>query len=401
MTATTRVMIALWHERWHRLVRGVARVWVHRRPTLWAHLARRARCLAPRSLRGLATWLAVDALVLAAAAWGLIGLSRGADAAARLDYRALAVVTAAPRLPAEIQNPRAANGFAAALVRPVTAASQPTPTEPTARPDVTATTTTAPPVARLMSPQPTTTATGAPVTVVDVPNELGAIAAGAALDTAPRRVLEITSTLPQPTVEPVTATPASVDPTLTTTATETTQSLVTDTAPPPTETDTPTPTRTAVPVILETWTPSLPGAPGWYGVGACALAEQTAPIGGNPLAWPADSHYLSGYAYSGWHPAIDVAATYGAPIYATDSGVVVYSGWNDTGYGTFLIIDHGDGLWSAYAHLSQTLVGCLQPVVQGQLIGTAGATGYAQGVHLHFELYQSGVGQVNPWSRLP
>ena len=80
---------------------------------------------------------------------------------------------------------------------------------------------------------------------------------------------------------------------------------------------------------------------------------------------------------------------------------MVYAGWNYTGYGNFVIIDHGDGQWSAYAHLSQILVECSAAVTQGELIGLAGATGTATGSHLHFEIFQAGLGQVNPWPRLP
>ncbi len=149
------------------------------------------------------------------------------------------------------------------------------------------------------------------------------------------------------------------------------------------------------------WTPKVPGAPGWYGPGACVQSELAAPIGTRHLTWPAGSHTVSGYTYSAWHPGIDVTALYGTPIYAIDTGVVVYAGWNYTGYGDFVIVDHGDGQWSAYAHLSQILVECSAILTQGQLIGLAGATGNATGSHLHFEVFETGLGQVNPWPRLP
>lgn len=157
----------------------------------------------------------------------------------------------------------------------------------------------------------------------------------------------------------------------------------------------------APPAPPPVWTPTLPGAPGWFGPGACAQHELAAPIGAQTLVWPADSHSVSGYTYSVWHPGIDVTALYGTPIYAIDTGVVAYAGWNDAGYGNFVIVDHGDGQWSAYAHLSQVLVKCSAAVTQGQLIGLAGATGNATGSHLHFEIFQAGVGQINPWPRLP
>ncbi len=149
------------------------------------------------------------------------------------------------------------------------------------------------------------------------------------------------------------------------------------------------------------WTPKVPGAPGWSGPGACVQSELAAPIGTRHLTWPAGSHTVSGYTYSAWHPGIDVTALYGTPIYAIDTGVVVYAGWNYTGYGDFVIVDHGNGQWSAYAHLSQILVECSAILTQGQLIGLAGATGNATGSHLHFEVFETGLGQVNPWPRLP
>lgn len=75
------------------------------------------------------------------------------------------------------------------------------------------------------------------------------------------------------------------------------------------------------------------------------------------------------------HPAIDIAAGLGTAVYAVDGGVVVYSGWNDWGYGNLLIIDHGNGWQSIYGHLSQLNVGCGEGVKQGQMVALAGSTG--------------------------
>ena len=89
----------------------------------------------------------------------------------------------------------------------------------------------------------------------------------------------------------------------------------------------------------------------------------------------------------------------GAPIYASDTGVVVFSGGSIWGYGNLIIIDHGNGFQTAYAHLSQINVGCGAIVNQGQLIGLAGSTGHSTGAHLHFEI-RYGSARVNPWDYL-
>jgi murein DD-endopeptidase MepM/ murein hydrolase activator NlpD len=123
-------------------------------------------------------------------------------------------------------------------------------------------------------------------------------------------------------------------------------------------------------------------------------------LGSGTFVWPADARTLSGYDYSGVHRGLDIRAGLGAPIYAADSGVVVYGGWNDWGYGNLVVIDHGNGWQSVYAHLSQWNVACGQSVNQGEVIGLAGSTGRSSGAHLHFELrYESAY--VNPWTVLP
>jgi murein DD-endopeptidase MepM/ murein hydrolase activator NlpD len=126
----------------------------------------------------------------------------------------------------------------------------------------------------------------------------------------------------------------------------------------------------------------------------------TGAVGTATFVWPADAHTLSGFDFSSIHPGIDIRAPLGVPIYATDSGVVVYAGWNDFGYGNLVVIDHGNGWQSMYAHLSQWNVQCGQSVNQGNLIGLAGSTGHSTGAHLHFELKYNGA-RVNPWTVLP
>ncbi|MBN2550135.1 MAG: peptidoglycan DD-metalloendopeptidase family protein [Anaerolineales bacterium] len=133
----------------------------------------------------------------------------------------------------------------------------------------------------------------------------------------------------------------------------------------------------------------------YYGSGACGAIYEGA-IGTGTFVWPTTDRTLSGYTYDpAVHPAIDIGGAEGNPIYATDSGVIVYSGWSDYGYGYLIVIDHGNGWQSAYAHLSAIAVGCGQSVYQGGYIGALGTTGNSSGPHLHFELAINGV-KVNP-----
>jgi murein DD-endopeptidase MepM/ murein hydrolase activator NlpD len=76
--------------------------------------------------------------------------------------------------------------------------------------------------------------------------------------------------------------------------------------------------------------------------------------------------------------------------------VVVYAGWNDWGYGYMIVLDHGNGWQTLYAHLSGINVGCGQGVRQGRVIGAVGSTGNSTGAHLHFEMQSDQYGKVNP-----
>lgn len=152
---------------------------------------------------------------------------------------------------------------------------------------------------------------------------------------------------------------------------------------------------------FRTWVvPTIPrGAAGVntsiYGPGACDTSAGGA-FGSGTFIFPAPNHVLSGNDYWGGHLALDFAAATGDPIYATDSGLVVYSGTVGGGYGIMVMIDHGNGYQSLYAHLSSTNVRCGASVRQGAVIGWAGSTGNSTGPHLHFEIRYLG-GFVNPW----
>jgi murein DD-endopeptidase MepM/ murein hydrolase activator NlpD len=101
-----------------------------------------------------------------------------------------------------------------------------------------------------------------------------------------------------------------------------------------------------------------------------------------------------------WHTGLDIATDYGTPIRAADSGVVSYTncGWGG-GYGNFIVINHGNGYATLYAHLSAIYVSAGQPVRRGQTIGAEGSTGFSTGPHLHFEIRYNGAYQ-NPLSYL-
>ena len=135
------------------------------------------------------------------------------------------------------------------------------------------------------------------------------------------------------------------------------------------------------------------------GPGACPGGYSGGAVGGGFFAWPSNNRFLSGTNFTSYHPGIDIAAAYGDPIYAADSGVVVFAGWSNYGYGNMVVIDHGNGWQTLYAHLSQWNVSCGQSAAQKNVVGLAGSTGNSSGPHLHFEM-QYGGGRVNPWNYL-
>jgi murein DD-endopeptidase MepM/ murein hydrolase activator NlpD len=132
-----------------------------------------------------------------------------------------------------------------------------------------------------------------------------------------------------------------------------------------------------------------------YGEGYCG--EVTGVSGTGSFVWPTTYTYLSGYDYSSIHHGIDIAGAIDNPVYASDAGVVVYAGWNNSGYGNLIILDHDNGWQTVYGHLDQVLVNCGQSVGKGDEIGLLGTTGNSSGPHLHFEIRKDG-GYVNPWN---
>ena len=133
--------------------------------------------------------------------------------------------------------------------------------------------------------------------------------------------------------------------------------------------------------------------------GGCDTGEGGA-FGSGSFIWPAANQYLSGNDYFDGHLGIDIAAGTGAPVFAADSGVVVYAAPIGGGYGNMVMIDHGNGYHTVYAHLSQISISCGASVAQGTTVGYAGSTGNSTGPHLHFEVRYLG-GFINPYFVLP
>lgn len=106
--------------------------------------------------------------------------------------------------------------------------------------------------------------------------------------------------------------------------------------------------------------------------------------------WPAAGKITQGYSF--YHKAFDIANNAGGPILAADSGTVLIAGWPDnSGYANRVMIDHGNGFVTLYAHLSVIQVQAGQRVARGNVIGQMGCTGRCTGTHLHFEVRRGGV----------
>lgn len=117
------------------------------------------------------------------------------------------------------------------------------------------------------------------------------------------------------------------------------------------------------------------------------------PYGSGNFMWPVFGLMSQGYRND--HRAIDVAANTGTFITASDRGEVIRAGWNDQGYGMFVVIDHNIDYITLYAHMSEVFVKEGDIVSQGQIIGAIGSTGNSTGPHLHFEIRDFGR-RANP-----
>ncbi|HEX9015200.1 MAG TPA: M23 family metallopeptidase, partial [Chloroflexota bacterium] len=125
-------------------------------------------------------------------------------------------------------------------------------------------------------------------------------------------------------------------------------------------------------------------------------ARPSAPSGS--FRWPTTGG-ISTY-FSGAHRGIDIMSRTGVPIYAADGGTVVTAIKGAYDYGNYLVIDHGNGYRTLYAHLSAFSVEYGERVGKGENIGAVGSTGISTGPHLHFEVWENGV-KVDPLGYLP
>lgn len=115
--------------------------------------------------------------------------------------------------------------------------------------------------------------------------------------------------------------------------------------------------------------------------------------GSGVLSWPCEGPITSPFGYRIhpifgtriFHSGIDIGVDEGTPIHAADSGTVSYAGWM-TGYGNVIILDHGNGMQTVYAHNSSFVKSEGDAVAKGDVISYSGQTGYATGPHLHFEV---------------
>ena len=123
--------------------------------------------------------------------------------------------------------------------------------------------------------------------------------------------------------------------------------------------------------------------------------------GTGTFIWPTSGYVSSpfGMRWGRLHMGIDIARAIGIPIYAADGGMVIASSWNDS-YGYYILIDHGKGISTRYAHCSKLLVDVGEKVYQGQKIALMGSTGNSTGPHLHFEVRINETPQ-NPINYLP
>lgn len=121
--------------------------------------------------------------------------------------------------------------------------------------------------------------------------------------------------------------------------------------------------------------------------------------GSGAFGWPTGGGVRISRGFAGQYPAhngVDIAGPIGTPIYASDDGVVTLAKYTNVGYGVYLIVDHGNGYQTLYAHCSSLLVGYGEEVKKGQLIARMGSTGNSTGSHLHFEI-KSGNVRYDPY----
>jgi murein DD-endopeptidase MepM/ murein hydrolase activator NlpD len=126
--------------------------------------------------------------------------------------------------------------------------------------------------------------------------------------------------------------------------------------------------------------------------GSASSAPQLVPsTGSGVLGWPVSGPVVSGFGmrWGRMHEGIDITCATGTPVHAAGAGTVIWAGWRG-GYGNLVVVDHGGGLSTAYAHNSSYASSVGQSVARGQVIAYAGSTGNSSGPHVHFEVRVNG-----------
>ena len=132
------------------------------------------------------------------------------------------------------------------------------------------------------------------------------------------------------------------------------------------------------------------------------LTSRLGPKGKLSFVWPVSEGRISSYFGSRWgrpHDAIDIACKIGTPVYAAESGKIIFAK-RFAGYGNLIVVKHRDNYFTAYAHNNNILVHNGQKVKRSQQIGVVGRTGHATGPHLHFEVHK-GTEAVDPLQFFP
>jgi murein DD-endopeptidase MepM/ murein hydrolase activator NlpD/uncharacterized coiled-coil protein SlyX len=127
-----------------------------------------------------------------------------------------------------------------------------------------------------------------------------------------------------------------------------------------------------------------------------SVASSGSGVSAAGFVWPVSGPVVSGFGmrWGRMHEGVDITCASGTPVVAAAAGTVIHAGWLG-GYGNLVVVDHGNGLSTAYAHNSSFAVGVGESVGQGQVISYAGSTGNSSGPHVHFEVRVNG-GSVDP-----
>jgi hypothetical protein len=136
----------------------------------------------------------------------------------------------------------------------------------------------------------------------------------------------------------------------------------------------------------------IPSQVATVGRSARSLAVPSRFVPDGHIEWPTNGVLSSGFGMRGrrFHGGIDISGERGTPIVAAVEGVVTFSGRGPGGYGNAVVLDHGGGLMTLYAHNERNVVRQDERVQRGQIVALMGDTGRASGPHLHFEVHQHG-----------